>query len=103
MLASPAMQRRLYVEYGGQPAYLEAWKNREVNRFCNNYFQNTLPALQRAYLRPRYKGYLQFQHAAGKVVHDFLKNRGTNAKTTLGKLNSLYRKSLPIYDNTPTA
>ena len=103
MLTSRAIQRGLYVEYGGQPAYLEAWKNKEVNQLCNNYFQNTLPALQRAYLRPRYKGYLQFQHTAGKVLHDFLKNRGTNAKTILAKLNSLYRKSLPIYDNTPTA
>jgi multiple sugar transport system substrate-binding protein len=102
MLASAAVQCGRYVETGGQPAYLQAWKSKEVNGLCNNFFSNTLPALQRSYLRPRYKGYLQFQHAAGKVLHDFLKKREMNQKTVLARLNNLYRTSLPTYDNTVT-
>jgi multiple sugar transport system substrate-binding protein len=100
MLTSPAIQSSLYVEYGGQPAYVQAWKNKEVNQHCNNYFHNTLPALQRAYLRPRYKGYLQFQDAAGKVLHHYLKKKNISAKAVLNNLNNQYRTSLPTYNNT---
>ena len=59
----------------------------------NNYFTNTLPTLDRAYLRPRYCGYLEFQDNAGPIVHEHLRGK-IDAKETLQRLNTLYSHSL---------
>lgn len=92
-VASPAIQQTLYVDSGGQPGHLAAWENKEANASTANYFTNTLPALQRAYLRPRYDGHLHFQDHAGDVVVDYLKNGG-DEKAVLEELNRMYRESL---------
>ena len=91
-LGSPACQSTLFFESGGQPGHLAAWKNEEVNRQSQNYFLNTLPALQRAFLRPRYHGSMYFQDHAGDVVRDYLMNGG-DEKKVLSTLNELYVKS----------
>lgn len=91
-VGSPACQSTLFFESGGQPGHLAAWKNEEVNRQSQNYFSNTLPALQRAFLRPRYHGSMYFQDHAGDVVRDYLM-LGGNEQEVLSKLNQLYQKS----------
>lgn len=91
-VASPVCQQTLYFESGGQPGHLEAWKNKEVNRQSQNYFINTLPALERAFLRPRYHGSMFFQDHAGDVVRDYLMKGGAEEKV-LAELNKLYRES----------
>jgi multiple sugar transport system substrate-binding protein len=91
-VGSPACQSTLFFESGGQPGHLAAWKNEEVNRQSQNYFKNTLPALHRAFLRPRYHGSMYFQDHAGDVVRDYLMNGGDEIKV-LSALNSLYQKS----------
>jgi len=92
-VASPEIQETVYVENGGQPGHLRAWQNPKVNAMTASYFENTLPTLERAYLRPRYDGHLYFQDHAGDVVVDYLKNGGTE-KAVLEELNRMYRKSL---------
>ena len=92
-VASADIQETLYVENGGQPGHLRAWQNQQVNRSTLDYFKNTLPALERAYLRPRYDGHLYFQDHAGDVVVDYLKNGG-DEKSVLDQLNRMYRESL---------
>ncbi|WP_231426372.1 ABC transporter substrate-binding protein [Pedobacter sp. Leaf250] len=91
-VGSPACQSTLFFESGGQPGHLTAWKNEEVNRQSQNYFLNTLPALQRAFLRPRYHGSMYFQDHAGDVVRDYLMNGGDELKV-LSNMNELYIKS----------
>lgn len=91
-VGSPACQSALFFESGGQPGHLAAWKNEEVNRQSQNYFFNTLPALQRAFLRPRYHGSMYFQDHAGDVVRDYLMNGG-DEMAVLSALNELYQKS----------
>lgn len=91
-VGSPACQSTLFFENGGQPGHLTAWKNDEVNRQSQNYFYNTLPALQRAFLRPRYHGSMYFQDHAGDVVRDYLMNGGDEIQV-LNQMNELYRKS----------
>ena len=51
-----------------------------------------LPALDRAYLRPRYPGYLHFQDHAGDPVRDYLMHGG-NPKQVLAKMTKLYLES----------
>ena len=91
-VASPACQQTLYFESGGQPGHLGAWNNAEVNRQSHNYFSNTLPALQRAFLRPRYHGSMFFQDHAGDVVRDYLMNGG-DENQVLTDMNKIYRES----------
>jgi multiple sugar transport system substrate-binding protein len=91
-VASPDCQRGLYMDNGGQPGHLAAWTDAATNAKTHNYFANTLPALQRAFLRPRYYGSMFFQDHAGDVVRDYLMNGG-NEPEVLRKLDELYQQS----------
>lgn len=91
-MVSPRIQSTLYVETGGQPGHKAAWLSDDVNQHTHQYFLNTLPALERAYVRPRYNGYLQFQDHAGDPIQQYLQNGGTPA-SVLETINSLYRNS----------
>lgn len=94
-LTSPTQQRGLYFEAGGQPAHLTAWLDDQVNRNSHDFFRRTLPALDRAWLRPRYAGYLHFQDHGSYVIADTF--RGTlSAATALDRLEALHRESLLI-------
>lgn len=93
-VASPEIQRTLYAASGGQPGHRGAWTDPENNRLTHGYFERTLPALDRAYLRPRYSGYLGFQEKAGAVVHAALRGSLGDAEA-LERLDSLHRASRP--------
>jgi multiple sugar transport system substrate-binding protein len=92
-VASPEIQATLYVENGGQPGHLGAWEDEQVNAYTADYFKNTLPTLERAYLRPRYDGHLYFQDHAGDIVVDYLRQGGDEI-AVLEKMNKMYRESL---------
>lgn len=92
-VGSESIQRTMYARAGGQPGHRAAWLDATNNRLTHDYFTRTLPALDRAYLRPRYAGYLDFQQAAGPVVHDALRGKTTD-EAALTQLDTLYRKSL---------
>ncbi|MFD0714527.1 ABC transporter substrate-binding protein [Paenibacillus sp. GCM10027626] len=91
--ASPDIQKTIYVESGGQPGHRSAWLDEEVNRRSHHYFANTLPALERAYMRPRYSGYFHFQDHAGDVVRDYIRGGGDPLQV-LEQMDRLYRESL---------
>jgi len=91
-VTSPQCQRGLYTDNGGQPGHLTAWTDAENNTKTHNYFSNTLPALQRAYLRPRYFGHMFFQDHAGDIVRNYLMNGGDELKI-LTELDNLYVES----------
>ena len=88
--ASAPIQRTLYTQAGGQPGHRAAWLDADNNRMSGDYFSRTLPALDRAYLRPRDPGQPAFQERAGPIVHAAL--RGTlGDKAALEQLNALQR------------
>ena len=91
-LASPTCQSSVFVDNGGQPGHLKAWQDEEANRITQNYFLNTLPALKRAFLRPRYNGSMFFQDHAGDIVRIYLLHGG-NEQEVLQQLNQLYIQS----------
>ncbi len=93
MVVSGRCQSTLYVEHGGQPGHLLAWKNEKANLLTNNFFNNVLPAMENGYIRPRYNGYLGFQDNAGDPVQEYMKNGG-DAKGVLNEINRLYKQSL---------
>ncbi len=92
-VASPTVQRTLYTHSGGQPGYRAAWLDPENNRLTGDYFMRTLPALDRAYLRPRFPGYLQFQERGALIVHAALRGKLTD-RDALNQLDATYRDSL---------
>ncbi len=92
-MAEPEVQRTIFTDSGGQPGHRTAWLDEENNRLSLNYFKATLPTLDRAYLRPRYAGYDQFQEHAGPVINACLYGTVTE-KETVQKLDNLYQQSL---------
>ncbi|WP_121356211.1 ABC transporter substrate-binding protein [Flavisolibacter nicotianae] len=94
-LVSPEVQATFYVQHGGQPGHLSAWKDEAANQLCSNYFTNVLPAMERGYIRPRYNGYLHFQDAAGHPIRRFLWHGGQPANV-LKDLNRIYQQSLSL-------
>ncbi len=92
-VVSPEIQATLYTEAGGQPGHRKAWVSERTNYYTNQYFRNTLPALDRAYVRPRYNGYLHFQDRAGDPIQHYLQHGGHPGEV-LEKINRLYRASL---------
>lgn len=91
-VASAECQRTLYVQSGGQPGHRAAWTDPEANRLTNHFFADTLPALERAYMRPRYSGYIRFQDKAPPVIHKFLREGGS-AGAVVRELRALFDKS----------
>lgn len=92
-VASPGVQRTLYTDAGGQPGHRVAWQDAHVNRNTANFFRNTLPALDRAFLRPRYHGHMHFQDDAGAPIREYLMNGG-DERVLLQHLDQLYSESL---------
>jgi multiple sugar transport system substrate-binding protein len=92
-VGSPTTQKGIYFRNGGQPGHKSAWLDTDVNALSNNYFVNTLPALDRAFLRPRYFGHMDFQDNAGSPIRSYLMNGG-DENELLAQLNQLYIESL---------
>jgi multiple sugar transport system substrate-binding protein len=91
-VASPEVQRTTYVDAGGQPGHRSAWLDERANGVTGGYFRDTLRALDRSYLRPRYDGFLDLQDAAGEIVHAYLVDGGSPDEV-LDRLDDRYRES----------
>lgn len=92
---SEACQKTIFFDNGGQPGHRKAWTDTHTNAISANFFANTLPALDRAFLRPRYNGHMYFQDRAGAPIRTYMMNGG-DEKALLSQLNELYKKSLDI-------
>lgn len=88
-VASSCCQKTVFYDNGGQPGHREAWNDDRINYQCNNFFKKTLPALDRAYLRPRYRGHMYFQDRAGALIVDYIKNGGDEI-SLFNSLNKIY-------------
>jgi multiple sugar transport system substrate-binding protein len=92
-VASPACQRGLYVAAGGQPGHRSAWLDDAANATTGNFFRDTLPTMDAAFLRPRYNGYMHFQDHAGAVIHRYLREGG-GPRAAVAEMDRLYHHSL---------
>ena len=91
-VASPLTQRTLYVSSGGQPGHRAAWLDEEANRITNNFFANTLPTLDAAWVRPRWPGFIAFQDAASTIVHSYLRGNDATEQQVLADLDAALRR-----------
>lgn len=92
-VVSAEWQRTLYGLSGGQPGRRSAWQDETLNRITNGFFERTFESIERAYLRPRYPGYIEFQVGAGIPVVQYLQAGGKRA-AVVETINELYRQSL---------
>jgi multiple sugar transport system substrate-binding protein len=92
-VASPEIQRTVYVEAGGQPGHRSAWLDVHANEIAASYFADTLPGLDAGYLRPRYDGALIVQNEGGDMVWESLRDGGDPSEL-LDRLDALYCRSL---------
>jgi multiple sugar transport system substrate-binding protein len=93
-VASPEVQKGIYFTGGGQPGHRAAWVDDAVNAASSDFFRDTLANLDRAYLRPRYLGFMEVQERSGELVHAWLVEGGAD-DDLLDRLDDLYRKSEP--------
>jgi multiple sugar transport system substrate-binding protein len=82
-------QRTFYVENGGQPSNIVAWKDQQANQLTNHFLRDTLDTLQQSYLRPRHHGFVDFQVELGEIIHAMLRD-GTDSGECLHRLSQLY-------------
>ncbi|MFC7292743.1 ABC transporter substrate-binding protein [Hirschia litorea] len=94
-VGNPNMQKGFFIEFGGQPGHRAAWEAEAGNLATDNYFNDTLPTLDRAFLRPRYHGHMYFQDNSGAPIREYLMNGGDEIKL-LSKLNETYVKSKSV-------
>lgn len=89
-IASGVIQRDLIAAHGGQPAHADAWSADGVNAATHDFYRATRATLDQAWLRPRHRGYMQFQHAASERLNQGLRAREPAAET-ITALNALYQ------------
>lgn len=92
-IAGAECQRTTYFTSGGQPANAAAWDDHAVNTACGSFFLNTRKTLDQSWIRPRYKGYIEFQTEGSHIVHDCL-TRTVSPEATLDRLKSSLLRSL---------
>lgn len=91
--ANGLTQKGLYTLNGGQPGHLEAWKCPKNHALCHGFFLNTLPTMEKAYVRPQHPGWNKFQEQAADMLHDGIKKDIPSDKMMKG-LNQLYKSIL---------
>lgn len=95
MIVSGNYQRTQYVQHGGQPGHLSAWKDETANHLTHDFFDTILPVMERGYIRPRYNGYLHFQDHAGLPLQQCL-FYDSDPAAALAAMNKIYQESLAI-------
>lgn len=93
-VASAGVQRGVYFAAGGQPGHRAAWLDEGVNAASSRFFGDTLGTLDRAYLRPHYRGFLEVQERTGEALHAWLGDGGP-PDALLAALDDVYRSSQP--------
>ena len=87
-----AVQRDLVAPGGGQPGHADAWDADSVNAATHDFYRATRATLDRAWTRPRHRGYMAFQHAASERINAALRG-GEEGSHVIAALNRLYGDS----------
>lgn len=91
-IASGDVQRGPFAAAGGQPGHAAAWEDDTVNEATGGFYRNTRKTLDKAWLRPRFDGYMTFQEKASDRINEALRER-EGAKTVVADLNRMFSKA----------
>lgn len=70
---SEAATQFAFAGHHGQPARIECWDNDDVNSHFGGCYRATRQTMERAWIRPRYHGYLAFQAKGGELIEQHLR------------------------------
>jgi len=84
MLARPDDHTDLIAHHHGQPAMTVAWQDAKADLAVGGALSATRNSMENASLRPRFNGFIPFQHKAGHETEQFLK--GEISATVLADL-----------------
>lgn len=90
-VTSADIQKGPYAAAGGQPAHSAAWEDTGLNEAVLNFYRATRATLDGAWVRPRFNGYMNFQHEASQRIVSALQ-RGEPASTVINDLNGMFAK-----------
>jgi len=79
-----------YVQAGGQPGNVAAWRDPAVNGTMHGFLADTLPTLEAAFVRPRFAGFVPFIEDAGVEINRCLRGR-SDAASLHRTLDARYR------------
>lgn len=91
-LMSAEAQTGFIPRHDGQPSRRSAWHDQQVNARWGGFYEATAETVERAYVRPRYAGYIGFQSEASELICDGLAN-GTPHQEILRRLQDRYSAS----------
>lgn len=100
-IAEAEVQGGVYVENDGQPGNGAVWENQAANALVGGFFQGTWATLQAAQLRPRYRGWPEFQRKLGLAVHGFL-DKDSDPEKLLDELEEAFLLSKTLNAKTFT-
>jgi len=91
-VAGADMQRGLYLDAGGQPAHREAWTDARTTVVCPDFFDVTLPSLDRSFVRPRLPAFPTYQREGGKLLHTLFQQGTVRDAHIIEALNQLWQQ-----------
>jgi multiple sugar transport system substrate-binding protein len=80
-------------DHEGQPSRRQAWHDEGVNNAWGDFYRNTADTLEKAYVRPRFNGYIKFQTEASAILREAFASR-VGAAAAVRQLNDTYRKTV---------
>ena len=93
-LVSRDTQRNFIPTWDGQPSSRYAWLDVELNERRGGFYLNTAETVERAWVRPRFPGYIAFQAEASEVLRCGLQERA-GVSRLLDRLSKLYESHRP--------
>jgi len=87
-MGSDHVQRSLWPSHGGQPALRAAW---ETLAPTDPFYRDLMPAVETAWIRPRYHGWNDRQLKAGNLVNAWLRQPGVAPRMLREQLQQLWR------------
>jgi multiple sugar transport system substrate-binding protein len=88
-VAGAEVQTSTFARAGGQPGHAAAWKDDGVNRPVHDFYRDTWPTLEGAWVRPRHNGYMGFQTEGSRILEVGLRNQHA-AADIIAALNAAY-------------
>jgi multiple sugar transport system substrate-binding protein len=95
-LMSPAYQVDFSPNHGGQPSSGKAWSDPAVNTRANGFYGNTLETMSNGWVRPRYKGYVEFQAEGSGFLRNAL-SAGISPRIVIRKIKAMFNESRMQY------
>lgn len=89
LLAEP-VQAGLVPRAGGQAALRAAWESDAVNAACGDFYRPVRATIDRAWVRPRFPGWVAFQDRGSAILREGLRDR-TEPGEILRELRAAFR------------